>query len=185
MTKREIAILACKVVAIIFFFRAIHDSFIDVNQITAGISTPEPIHAVLFSQNICGLLGNVLALLVCVWLWCKAETVATRFVCKSAPSNILLIDNNLAPSIIALAGIVIFTLAGSSFFGLLGHVLAPAFPEPPVGMSDIDKIWYMNPDEFVHIATAIIQMALGAGLFFGAHDISSRLRNRYQEKATS
>lgn len=163
MTNRDIMVLACKAVTIVFIVGVVTSGFLD-NL------------AILFSANgwilmivgsLCALTGKLLVIGVCILLWLKADVITKRFIPASTPENILLVDDSFAPSAIALAGIVICILSISSIFGREAQLLIYNQLEAP--SMDINVI---------PLITALFQMSLGIGLFFGANCISQKLLTR-------
>lgn len=174
MTKRDFIILACKIVAIVFIINAATGGLI-ANLI--AVFNADGSMLVLIS-NLCALTGKLLVIGVCVLLWLKAELIAKRFFHASTAESMLLIDDNFAPPIIALAGIIIFMLSISLLFSHFGRVLTPSRLVPPVGMTSVEMLRHLNAFEIIHIAADIFQMAIGIGLFYGAKAIFQMLRHR-------
>ncbi|MEO6906746.1 MAG: hypothetical protein ABI210_02540 [Abditibacteriaceae bacterium] len=172
MTKRDILTLACRIIAFLILADTATKIF---NSVLLILSSFFDVHQLpqMRAIGILELIGQVLTITACVFLWLKAERFAERFIPESTPESVLLIDETLVPSIMALAGMVIFILAISIVFNSSSIIFM--------------SIQFENRDQGIQansqLIAAVFQMAIGIGLFFGANGISQKLRHRIYSRA--
>lgn len=167
MSKRDLTILICKLIAFLLAVNTVTDAFVRVSMLLVSPEGNESIQTLTRTQSIFELIAKFCVIIVCIFLWFKAEPIAARFVSDATPSSILVIDDSLAAPVIALAGIVIFILAIWPFYLSISNRFIPS----EFGV-------FVNKDAMIDMVTAVFQMALGVGMFFGAKGISQKLRNR-------
>jgi len=167
MTKRDFAALACKLLAVYFFVRAI--GLVPSHIYMLFISYKQAARVSLgwfgFIANIVELLNIIILLGISYLLWFKARQCAERIFPEDSSPAILVVDSGFLPMALALTGVIVLVL-------ILPHLLSliVTYLKYPDTLTNVDSYELMK--NRMDAGTSIFRVLFGIWLIFGAGNIS-------------
>ena len=166
MTKREVAVLACKILGVYFFIVSLSGFAFTVSMVFANFSrgTEDSMSNVRFV----GLVGPIPVIVLSILLWFLADRIAGRMVSGTEGSTE--VSKLTAADIQAIAFSVVGMLVLTRFFPQLAQLI--------VNLSILDRYDHAPMDAMTkgRIGGLIVQLAIGLWLLLGSRGLVGFLK---------
>jgi len=167
MTKRDLAALACKLLAVYFFIKNFSLVLIALSGVVMSlIQASQTVFGwQIVLMSVINLIGPVVLLVIVYFLWFKADNCAQRLFPEDSAPTVLATDSGFMPVALALTGVIVLTV-------VLPHLLSlfAVYLKTPETFYHVPK--YELARNRIDVATTIIQVLVGIWLVFGAGKIS-------------